>query len=79
VHLRGELLAGIAQSAQRTGRTEEAAQHLDRLLTSLAGTPYESEAKRWQADPSVAANGTITCKTCHNPGRLSARLRTLNQ
>jgi hypothetical protein len=79
VHLRGELLAGLAQSAQRTGRTEEAAQHLDRLLTSLAGTPYEAEAKRWKADPSAAANSKITCKSCHNPGRLSARLRALDQ
>ena len=79
VHFRGELLAGLAQAAQRTGRAEEAAQHLDRLITSLAGTPYESEAKRWKADPSVAANSKITCKNCHNPGRLSAQLRTLGQ
>lgn len=79
VHFRGELLAGLAQAAQRTGRTEETAQYLDRLLTSLAGTPYEAEAKRWKADPSVAATSKITCKNCHNPGRLSAQLRTLGQ
>ncbi len=79
VHLRGELLAGLAQSAQRTGRAEESAQHLDRILTSLAGTPYEPEARRWKADPAAAANSKITCKTCHNPGRLSATLKTLGQ
>jgi hypothetical protein len=56
-----------------------AAQHLDRLLTSLAGTPYEPEAQRWKADPAAAAGSKITCKTCHNPGRLSARLRSLEQ
>lgn len=79
VHFRGELLAGLAQSAQRTGRTEEAAQHLDRLITSLAGTQYEPEARRWKADPAAAANSKITCKNCHNPGRLSSRLRELGQ
>ena len=78
VHFRGELLAGLAQAAQRTGRTEEAAQHLDRLLTSLAGTPYEAMAKRWQADPAAAATTKVTCKNCHEPGRLSARLSTLS-
>ena len=79
VHFRGELLAGLAQSAQRTGRTQETAEYLDRLITSLAGTPYEAEAKRWKADPAAAANSKITCKNCHNPGRLSATLRTLGQ
>src|SRR5262249_41873008 len=29
LHLRGELLAGLAQSAQRTGRTKEVAEYLD--------------------------------------------------
>src|SRR5207302_7932348 len=29
VHLRGELLGGLAQSAQRTGRTKELAEYLD--------------------------------------------------
>jgi hypothetical protein len=77
IHFRGELLAGLAQAAQRTGRTEEAANHLDRLLTSLAGTPYEAEARRWKSDPASAANGKLTCKNCHNPGRLSTRLKEL--
>ena len=44
VHHRGEVLGGLVQSAQRTGRTEEMAQHLDRMLTLMQGTPYE---KRW--------------------------------
>ena len=79
VHFRGELLAGLAQAAQRTGRTQETAEYLDRLITSLAGTPYEAEAKRWKEDPASAANSRITCKNCHNPGRLSARLRSLEQ
>lgn len=79
VHLKGELLAGLAQSAQRTGRRDEVGRHLDTLVELLAGTPYETEARRWQADPSAAAGTSLTCKTCHNPGRLSARLKAIER
>ena len=48
VHHRGEVLGGLVQSAQRTGRTEEMAQHLDRMLTLLKGTPYEATAQQWK-------------------------------
>jgi tetratricopeptide (TPR) repeat protein len=78
VHLRGELLGGLAQSAQRTGRTDEAAQYVDKILESLPGTPYESVAKKWKANPAVAASVGITCLNCHEGGRLSARIATLN-
>lgn len=79
VHLKGELLAGLAQSASRTGRAGEAAQYVDRLLAALPGTPYENVAKQWKADPATVGNTTLTCKTCHNAGRLSAKLVSLNQ
>jgi hypothetical protein len=78
VHIRGELLGGLAQSAQRTGRTAEVTQHLDRILTVLSGTPYEAVAKRWKANPKAAESSSITCLTCHEPGRLAARLASLN-
>ncbi|HZS08211.1 MAG TPA: hypothetical protein VFD58_25475 [Blastocatellia bacterium] len=78
VHIRGELLAGLAQSAQRTGHTEEMAQYLDRILTQLRGTPYEPVAKQWKENPQSAASNAITCRTCHEAGRLSARLTALN-
>ncbi len=79
VHYRGELLGGLAQAAQRTGRTEEMGQHLDRMLTALQGTPYETTAKQWKSDPAVAAGTRLTCKNCHNPGRLAPRLEELNK
>ncbi len=78
-HIRGELLGGLAQSAQRTGRGEEAAQYLDKILTSLRDTPYESVARKWKANPEAAANASITCLTCHDSGRLSARLAAINK
>ncbi len=79
VHHRGEVMAGLVQSAQRTGRTEEMAQHLDRMLTLLQGTPYEATAQRWKADPASAATTRVTCKACHNPGRLSSTLASLQK
>lgn len=77
VHHKGEVLAGLTQSAQRTGRTEEAGRHLDRLLVVLAGTPYESLGKQWKADPTLAATTNLTCRNCHAPGRLESRVAAL--
>jgi tetratricopeptide (TPR) repeat protein len=77
-HIRGELLGGLAVSAMRTGRTEEARRHLDKILDVLAGTPYEAVAKKWKENPKVAANTSITCMTCHEQGRLAARINALN-
>ena len=77
VHHKGEVLAGLTQSAQRTGRTEEAARHLDRMLVVLAGTPYESLAKQWKENPALAATTNLTCRNCHAPGRLENRVTAL--
>jgi hypothetical protein len=79
VHHRGEVLAGLVQSTQRTGRTEEMVQHLDRMLISLKGTPYEATAQQWKANPSSAATTRVTCKNCHNPGRLSSQIASLQK
>jgi hypothetical protein len=77
VHLRGELLAGVAQSAQRTGRKEEAAQYVDKMLAVLGGTPYEPMAKKWKSNPDSAVNSSLTCMTCHDAGRLAVRMADL--
>ena len=79
VHFKGEVLAGLTLSAQRTGRSEEMTQYLDRMLTVLTNTPYEATAKKWKEDPASAATTNLTCKNCHGPGRLSARLAALNK
>ncbi len=78
VHLRGELLGGLAQSAMRTGRTEEASKYLDKILTVLKDTPYEPIARKWKENPKAADGASITCMTCHDSGRLAARLTALN-
>ena len=78
VHHRGEVLAGLAFAAQRTGRTEETAQHLDRILAMLPNTPYEARARKWKENPELAGRTTIACMTCHEDGKLETRRRVLN-
>jgi hypothetical protein len=77
LHFKGEVLSGMAMSAQRTGRAEESAQFVDRMLTQLAGTPFEKTARQWKDDPASAATTNLTCKNCHAPGRLAARIAAL--
>ena len=74
LHHRGELLAGLAQTAQRSGRVVEASGYLDQILTSLADTPYAPLARQWKEDPASRAKGNLTCQTCHAPGLLAARM-----
>ena len=77
VHIRGELLAGLAQSAERTGRKDELDEYLNKIIEVLPDTAYERVAKQWKADPLLAAKGNISCKSCHNDGRLSERMAKL--
>ena len=77
-HIRGELLAGLAMSSLRTGRAAEYEGHLEQIIKLLPKTAYARTALKWKEDPSEAATGTMACKTCHGPGRLSARLANLD-
>jgi hypothetical protein len=79
VHLRGELLGGLAQSAQRTGRTEELNEYLDTILEVLPDTAYARVAREWKADAKAAVSKRIACLSCHAPGRLAARQAALEQ
>jgi hypothetical protein len=79
LHHKGEVLTGLAQSAQRTGRTEELTAQLDRILTLLPGTAYAKGAQRWKDEPSSRAQVKLTCQTCHIPGTLVARLAEVSK
>jgi hypothetical protein len=48
------------------------------MLIVLAGTPYESLAQQWKADPPIAATTNLTCRHCHTPGRLENRIEEIN-
>lgn len=78
VHLKGELLAGVAQSAHRTGRTGESAEYLEKILTLLPGTGYAAAAKKWKEDPAAVSNTALACHSCHESGRLAARRAALS-
>jgi len=71
VHLRGEILSGLAQAAQRLGEEEESRTRLNEIVQSLANTPYAARAKRWQEAPETASKTSLTCQTCHEDGRLA--------
>jgi hypothetical protein len=79
LHFKGELLSGMAQSAQRTGRADESAQFVDRMLTMLPNTQFEKTARQWKDDPASVATTNLTCKNCHAPGRLSAKIAALTK
>jgi hypothetical protein len=77
LHLKGELLAGVAQTAQRTGHSEEAAQFTRRIVETMPGTAYATAARRWVEKPETMSRGSIACQTCHEAGRLAARTAAL--
>lgn len=77
LHLKGELLAGMAQSAERTGHSKQSAQFLEQILATMPGTPYAAIAKKWIESPAAAAGSNLTCQTCHEAGRLEARKASL--
>jgi hypothetical protein len=79
LHHKGEVLSGLAQSAQRTGRDEEANAGVDRILKLLPGTPYATRAQQWKDDPSSRAQVNVTCQTCHAPGTLVARIAEVSK
>lgn len=76
LHIKGELLAGLAQSAQRTGRKQELSQYLDKIAETMPGSSYDKIAQRWKKNPGSAADSSMICLTCHEAGRLEARLAT---
>jgi hypothetical protein len=78
LHLRGELLGGLAQSAQRTGRSKELAEYLDKMVAVLPeDSRYAKIARAWQGDAKAAGRTSITCMSCHESGRLAARRAAL--
>ena len=77
LHHRGEVLSGLAQTAQRTGRLDEVGPHLDRMLALLPDTAYAKRAQQWKDQPASRNDARLTCQTCHAPGTLTARLAEL--
>ena len=79
LHHKGEVLSGVAQTAERTGRHEEAAAGVERILTLLPDTAYASRARQWKDDPSGRAMSKLACQTCHAPGMLVSRIAEVSK
>lgn len=71
VHHRGEVLAGVAQGAARSGQDELARSYLTRIVATLEGTPYAAFARDMLQRPESMQTTKIACNTCHEPNRLA--------
>ena len=79
LHLKGELLGGLAESAQRTGHQKELDEYLDKILKVAPNSAYAKVARQWKDDPTAATRTRITCLSCHAAGRLEARQAALRK
>jgi tetratricopeptide (TPR) repeat protein len=79
VHMRGEVLAGLAQASQRLGKEDEMKAYLAQVVAALPGSPYASRAAKWIERPELQKTVSLTCQTCHEPGRLKNRMAALEQ
>ena len=73
LHIKGELLAGVAETEFRIGDRERAVQLLNQIVNELPGSGYARTAATWLAAPEkVGKDARLVCQSCHEPGRLSA-------
>lgn len=79
LHMKGEILAGLAVTTQRTGRTAELPDRLETLRQKLEGTAYSRAAEKWLADPGSASKVRLACLTCHQPNTLGPKLDSLHK
>jgi tetratricopeptide (TPR) repeat protein len=63
VHLRGELLIGLADGYARLGKDDQASIYFERIRSALPGTPYAANADKWLATRSLTPRegGCIGC------------------
>lgn len=79
VHFRGEVWSALAQSEQRLGNWAASKVHLERIVAKMDGTPYKTRAAAWLEKPESAGKTSLTCLTCHDPGRLQNRLAAMQK
>ena len=73
LHIKGELLAGVAETEFRVGDRARANEVLHQIVKELPGTAYAKTAEMWLAAPEkVTRDSKLVCQSCHEPGRLSA-------
>jgi len=70
MHMKGEIVAGLAVATQRTGRDGELSAALTRVQEMLPKTPYAAVAKKWAEDPTSRTRVRPGCISCREPDRL---------
>lgn len=71
LHHQGEVLGGLAQMEQRLGNLQGAATYAQRIVATLADSPYAKAAQTFIADPTARSAPQLACMTCHDEGRLA--------
>jgi hypothetical protein len=73
LHIKGELLAGVAETELRVGDKARATALLNQIVAELPKTGYAKTAEAWLKTPdSVPRESRLACQSCHEPGRLQA-------
>lgn len=73
LHLKGELLAGVAETEYRVGDRQRATALLNTIINELPGTGYARTARAWlESSDNVKRDSRLACQSCHEPGRLQA-------
>jgi tetratricopeptide (TPR) repeat protein len=74
LHQRGEVLAALAQSADRLGLKAERDEALATIVQKMPGSVYARRAQAWMNGNTGSA---LVCQTCHEEGRLEPSLKRL--
>jgi hypothetical protein len=73
LHIKGELLGGMAETEFRVGDRTRATELLNQIIKEMPDTAYARNAATWLASPElVTRDSKLVCQSCHDPGRLSA-------
>jgi hypothetical protein len=73
LHLKGELLAGLAETEFKVGDRARATELLTQIVQEMPDTAYAKTAAAWLVAPETVTRDTkIVCQSCHQPGRLSS-------
>ncbi len=79
MHMKGEIIAGLAVATQRTGRDGELAAALTRVQEMLPKTPYAAVAKKWAEHQVSRTKVRLACISCHESSRLAPVIERSHQ
>jgi tetratricopeptide (TPR) repeat protein len=66
LHLKGEALAGVAETEFRAGNRDTAIAYLQKIVSGMPNTRYAQIADAWVKSPeSVTKTDRLVCQSCH--------------